>query len=74
MTKRISQPGNTSGSLTLSLLVNENVVIDIPGMEPVILFLARVDTENRVSVNIRAPREYNIRRVGTLEVHDRRGG
>lgn len=66
------QQGNTTGSLTLSLHVGENVVIDIPGREPIILYLARVDTENRVSVNFRAPREYNISRVGHLAVHDRR--
>jgi hypothetical protein len=47
-------------------------VVDIPGREPFILYLARVDTETRISVNVRAPREYRIDRVGSITINDKR--
>ena len=61
------------GSLTLSVHSGDSVIITIPGAEPVLLYLSRVDTENRISLNIRAPKEYRIDRLpGGVKIIDNR--
>lgn len=66
-------PGNTTGSLTLALHSGDSVLISVPDREPILIYLARVETETRVSLNIRAPRDYRIDRIpGGAKVIDKR--
>ena len=65
--------GNTTGSLTLALHSGDSVSIAVPGSEPILVYLARVETDTRVSLNIRAPRDYRIDRIpGGAVVVDKR--
>ena len=53
---------NTTGSLTLTLKRGDELIISIPGKESVIVYCAESQS-GRCSLNIRAPREYRIKRV-----------
>jgi hypothetical protein len=43
-------------------------------MEPVVIYLSKIETDNRVSLNFRAPRDYRIDRVpgGTVVIDHRK--
>ena len=66
-------PWKEQGSLTLSVHSGDSVLITIPDGDPVLIYLSRVDTENRISINIKAPMDYRIDRLpGGVKIVDRR--
>ena len=60
--KKTAQSNPPRGSLTLTMREGEEVCITTESGETVTFYIAKLSAQ-RVSVNIRAPREYPIDRV-----------
>jgi sRNA-binding carbon storage regulator CsrA len=61
--ERIDPTENTTGSLTLTLKSGDDLMIDTPLGDTLLVHVTSSDRK-RVSLNIRAPRAYLIRRDG----------
>ena len=59
----VDPTANTTGSLTLTLREGEDVLVDTPLGDTLVFHVTSSD-KKRVSINIRAPRAYSIRRNG----------
>ena len=62
----MAQPQRKTGSLTLSLKPGDEIEIVTPDGTPIVVFCAEA-TRGRVSLNVRAPREFAINRYQAPE-------